>query len=108
MTSIGAWADASFGALRSHGYRQLWFGGSLAAMTFTMMFVVQAVVAFDLTGKNSAVGALALASGVTQAVFAPIGGAVADRISRNRVLILTQGSSGRRSCCSASCSWPAG
>ena len=41
-------------------FRLLFFGTSLAQLAFGMMQVVQGVVAFDLTGKNSAVGFVSL------------------------------------------------
>ncbi|MEP6871617.1 MAG: hypothetical protein ABI939_07170, partial [Anaerolineaceae bacterium] len=45
-----------FSVLRHSQYRLLFLGSTLAMMAFGMMNVVQGVVAFHLTGKNSAVG----------------------------------------------------
>jgi MFS family permease len=55
-----------------------------------MSNVVQSVVAFELTGRNRAVGAVAFAQGVAMLALAPVGGAGADRWPKRRVLALTQ------------------
>lgn len=55
-----------------------------------MMQVVQGVVAFDLTGKNSAVGFVALGSGFSMLILGPLGGALSDRMSKKRILMVTQ------------------
>jgi predicted MFS family arabinose efflux permease len=55
-----------------------------------MSTVVQSVVAFDLTGRNDAVGTVVFAQGLTMALLGPIGGAYADRLPKRRVVATGQ------------------
>ncbi len=87
---ISAWADRTFLALRNPNYRILWAGTTLSFLAFMMSSIVQSVVAFDLTGKNGAVGFVALGMGVATIVVAPFGGVIADRVSKRRLLLIGQ------------------
>jgi MFS family permease len=55
------------------------------------MNVVQGVVAFDLTGRNGAVGFVSLGQGLAMLFLSPIGGALSDRISKRKLLVFAQG-----------------
>jgi predicted MFS family arabinose efflux permease len=55
-----------------------------------MMNVVQGVVAFELTGKNSAVGFVSLGMGISMLTLGPLGGTLSDRLSKRRLLLFTQ------------------
>lgn len=55
-------------------------------LAFGMMQVAQGVVAFDLTGKNSAVGFVFLGQGISMLLLSPVGGALSDRISKKQLL----------------------
>ncbi|MDA0351257.1 MAG: MFS transporter [Chloroflexi bacterium] len=80
----------SFAALSIRSFAILW-AGSLGSMTgFFMSTVVQAIVAFDLTGRNGAVGLVLVGQGVSQAVLGPFGGTLADRASKKLVTITGQ------------------
>ena len=87
---ISNWASTTFRALGNPGYRILWTGSTLAFLAFAMMSVVQSVVAFDLTGKNGSVGAVALGMGIAQISIAPFGGVLADRLPKRRLLLIGQ------------------
>ena len=63
-------------------------------VAFGMMNVVQGVVAFHLTGKNSAVGFVSLGQGIAMLFLSPVGGALSDRVSKRRLLLLAQGAIG--------------
>ena len=79
----------SFAALAVRNYAILW-GGSLATFTaFFMSTIVQAIVAFELTGKDSAVGVVLLGQGISMTILGPFGGAVADRASKRLVSALS-------------------
>ncbi|MCC7363861.1 MAG: MFS transporter [Dehalococcoidia bacterium] len=88
---IGAWANRTFAALSNPHYRILWIGTTLAFLAYMMSSIAQSVVAFDLTGKNGAVGAVALGMGVAQMMVAPFGGVLADRVSKRKLLLFGQG-----------------
>ncbi len=55
-----------------------------------MSVVVQSIVAFELTGENSSVGLVNFARGLAMLALGPIGGAMADRISKRSILIVGQ------------------
>lgn len=84
------WAQSTFFALENRNFRLLFFGTLFAQLTFGMKNVVQGIVAFDLTGQNSSVGLVALGTGVTMVTLGPIGGALGDRLSKRKLLIISQ------------------
>jgi MFS family permease len=79
-----------FSALRNPHFRLLWLGSLSAFVGFFASNVVQAVVAFDLTHRNDSVGMVTFGRGLAQVMFAPIGGALADRVSKRSILISSQ------------------
>ncbi len=87
---ISAWAASTFQALKYREYRILWFGTSFAFLAFMMSMIVQAVVAYDITGKNGAVGFVSLGMGIATILVSPFGGVVADRFSKKRMLFVGQ------------------
>jgi MFS family permease len=87
---ISAWAHNTFKALKYREYRILWIGTCFSFLAFMMSSVVQSVVAFDLTGKNGAVGFVSLGMGIATVLVSPFGGVVADRFSKRRMLFFGQ------------------
>jgi MFS family permease len=83
-------AAATFDALKDRHYRILWTGTSLSFLAFSMSWIVQGVVAFEITGKNGDVGTVALGMGLATIITAPIGGVIADRVSKRALLLLGQ------------------
>src|SRR5690349_14779014 len=80
-------------ALRALGHRnyQLFFGGQLISLTGTwMQSVAQSWLVYRLTGSSALLGVAAFASQIPVFLFATIGGTVADRANRHRILIITQ------------------
>jgi len=84
------WFATTFGALGARNFLILWLGSVLSFIAFFMSTVVQSVVAFDLTGNNRSVGTVVFAQGIAQLVLGPLGGAMADRISRRAMLFACQ------------------
>lgn len=87
---MSSWARNTFAALDNRDFRILWTGSLLAFIAFFMSTVVNAVVAFDLSGNNSAVGFVVFAQGAAQLVLGPLGGAMADRLSKKAVILACQ------------------
>lgn len=79
-----------FSALAERDFRLLWVGAMSAFLGFFMSVVVQAVVAFELTGENTAVGWVVFGRGLAMALLGPLGGAMADRLSKRAILITSQ------------------
>jgi predicted MFS family arabinose efflux permease len=84
------WAERSFPSLTNPQFRLLFLGTSFAQLAFGMMMVVQGVLAFELTGKNSAVGLVSLGMGVTMVSLGPVGGTLSDRLPKRTMLMWAQ------------------
>jgi MFS family permease len=84
------WYATTFESLRVRDYRVLWWGSTLATLAFMMTRTVQSVVAFDIAGNSTAVGVVALGSGIAIIFIGPIGGVLADRLSKRQVLLTGQ------------------
>lgn len=77
-------------AFRHRNY-QLFFGGQLVSLTGTwMQSVAQSWLVYRLTGSAVLLGLVGFSSQIPVFLLAPVGGAVADRYSRRRVLLITQ------------------
>jgi MFS family permease len=77
-------------ALRHRDYR-LFFGGQLLSMTGTwIQSVAQSWLVYRLTGSSLLLGLIGFTSQIPVFLAAPIGGAVADRRRRHRILLCTQ------------------
>ncbi|OAI40670.1 hypothetical protein AYO38_05550 [bacterium SCGC AG-212-C10] len=94
MSVAAGGSRSPFSVLQNAQFRLLFIGNTLAMMGFGMMNVVQGVVAFDLTGRNSAVGFIALGQGLAMVFLSPLGGALSDRLSKRKLLTFTQASIG--------------
>ena len=80
-------------ALRSLGNKnyRLFYSGQFISLTGTwMQMVAQSWLVYRLTGSAATLGFVAFAGQVPGFLLAPVGGAVADSLSRHRILIGTQ------------------
>ena len=78
-------------ALRHRDFRLLWLGLFVSAVGTWMQIVAQALLVLRLTGGSPlALGTVSLAQAAAFFLFAPMGGAVADRRDKRRLVILTQ------------------
>ncbi len=76
--------------LRQREFFLLFAGTGLAMLAFGMMQVAQGVLAFDLTGKNGAVGFVFLGQGISMLILSPLGGTLSDRVSKKKLLTSAQ------------------
>jgi len=80
-------------ALRHRNF-QLFFAGQLISLVGTwMQTVAQSWLVYRMTGSTLLLGTVGFASQIPVFLVAPIGGIVADRLNRHRVVIATQVSS---------------
>jgi MFS family permease len=80
----------TFAALQHPNYR-LWFGGQLISLFGTwMQMTAQGFLIFELTRSPLYLGYVGFASGAPTWLFTLYGGVVADRFSRQRLLVITQ------------------
>jgi transmembrane secretion effector len=80
-------------AFRHRNYR-LFFTGQLISLTGTwMQSVAESWLVFRLTGSSALLGVSSFVSLAPVFLFATVGGTVADRLSRHRIIIVTQSAS---------------
>src|SRR5579864_2802612 len=86
----GSRLPAMFRALRHRNYR-LFFSGQIISLVGTwMQSVAQSWLVYRLTGSSLLLGLVGFAGQIPVFLLAPIGGVVADRYSRHRIVIATQ------------------
>jgi MFS family permease len=77
-------------AFRHRNY-QLFFGGQLISLTGTwMQSVAESWLVYRLTGSSALLGVTSFAALVPVFLFATVGGTVADRVNRHRIILTTQ------------------
>lgn len=87
------WLPATLRALRHRNF-QLFFSGQLISLIGTwMQSIAESWLVYRLTGSALLLGAAGFASQIPVFLVAPVGGIVADRFNRQRVVIGTQISS---------------
>jgi MFS family permease len=80
----------TFAALKHRNYR-LWFWGQMVSLFGTwMQTTAQGFLIYQLTHSSAYLGYVGFASGVPSWLFMMYGGVVADRVSRRKLLIITQ------------------
>ena len=102
MTTTGAGSDhelathplpervTTFASLSIPTYRLLFWSGAVSFLAVQAQFIARGWLANDITGSNAALGAVYMVFGVAMLVATPLGGVVADRISKRAILIATQ------------------
>lgn len=81
---------ATFSALRYPNYRRWFIGQVLSLMGTWMQMVAQGWLVYELTGSKLALGTISFISSVPTLVFMLPAGAVADRVSRRKMMLVTQ------------------
>jgi len=81
----------TFRALQEKNFRRLWIALTVSAVGTWMQIVALGLLVLDLThGSALALGTVSLAQAVSFLIFAPVGGTLADRLDRRRLLLCTQ------------------
>jgi MFS family permease len=82
--------STTFRALKHRNF-QLFFSGQFVSLTGTwMQSVAQSWLVYRLTGSVVLLGLIGFCSQIPVFLLAPIGGAVADRYNRRKILVATQ------------------
>ena len=79
-----------FGALRYRNFRWFWFNGATQAMAQGMQFLVLGWLVLDITDSSRQLGYVIFAFGLPHLLFAVLGGIIADRANRLKLLITTR------------------
>jgi MFS family permease len=84
----------TFRALRHRDFRLLWVGLAVSAIGTWMQIVAQSLLVLKIThGSAFALGTVSLAQALAFFFFALLGGSVADRFDKRRLLLFTQSGS---------------
>ncbi len=83
-----------FFALGIRNYRLYFFGQLVSVSGTWMQRIAQAWLVLDLTGSGTAVGGLTALQFLPILVLAPLGGLLADRVDKRRLLYVTQSLAG--------------
>jgi MFS family permease len=84
----------TFRALRHRDFRLLWVGLAVSAVGTWMQIVAQSLLVLKIThGSAFALGTVSLAQALAFFLFALVGGSVADRLDKRRLLLFTQSGS---------------
>jgi MFS family permease len=75
--------------LRSRAFRWYWFAQWPALLGTWMQLVALGYLVYSQTRSTTAVGLVAAADGIPALVLSPVGGLLADRLPRRRVLLAT-------------------
>lgn len=90
MTSPSELARRTFAAFAVHNFR-LYFGGQVLSVSGAwMQRVAQSWLVLELTDSGAVVGALTAVQFLPILLLAPVGGLVADRLEKRKVLYFTQ------------------
>jgi MFS family permease len=80
----------TFAALKHYNYR-LWFFGQLVSLMGTwMQSTAQGYLIYQLTGSPVYLGLVGFIGGMPALLFTLFGGVIADRISRRKMIVITQ------------------
>jgi MFS family permease len=89
LTLPNRW-PATFASLQYPNYRRWFVGQSLSLMGTWMQSVAQGWVVYGLTGSKLALGTITFAGSVPSLFLMLPAGALADRMSKRRLLVITQ------------------
>ncbi|MGB9880960.1 MAG: MFS transporter, partial [Anaerolineae bacterium] len=81
---------STFAALRHRNYRLWFFGQTISLMGTWMQTVAQGWLVYALTGSKLALGTISFFSNLPTLFFMLPAGALADRVSRRSLLLVTQ------------------
>ncbi len=82
----------TFAALKYRNFR-LWFSGQVVSLVGTwMQATAQGYLMYELTNSPIMLGVVGFAGGVPTWLFSLYSGMIADRVSRRKMIIITQGS----------------
>jgi MFS family permease len=92
--SVEGKRSGTFAALSVRNFRVMWLGMLAAFIAMQMQMIASGYLAYDLTGSATVLGLVGLASGLPQLCLGLIGGVVADRMPKRRLMMMTQTGTG--------------
>ncbi len=80
----------TFSAFRIPAYRFLWLSMICSFLGMQMQMFARGLLAYQIGGTNAAIGVVSLGWAIPQLLFALVGGTVADRFERRKLMIISQ------------------
>ncbi len=80
----------TFRALRHRNYRLYWFGQLISLIGTWMQNVAQPWLVYRLTGSPLMLGLVSFSQTLPILLFSLVGGVIADRVNKRRLIIITQ------------------
>ena len=80
----------TFSSLANADFRLLWMGMLASYMAMNMNILARGILAYDLSKSATALGLVTMVRGLPQLFLSPIGGVIADRVDKRKLLIYTQ------------------
>ena len=80
----------TFSSLALKDFRRLWIGIIFMMGSMQMLMITQGFLAYELTGSAKILGLVAAGSALPMLLLSPLGGAIADRVERRKVLQVRQ------------------
>jgi MFS transporter, DHA1 family, staphyloferrin A biosynthesis exporter len=81
---------STFDSFKSSAYRMFFFGMAGMWSSFSMEMVARTYLLYDITGSAAKLGILSLANAVPVIALSLLGGAIADRLPKKRMIIVSQ------------------
>ncbi len=94
MASLRAFSDQTFSSLKVRNYRLYFIGQGLSQTGTWMQSIAQDLLVLKLTGSGVDLGIIVALQALPVLVLGPLGGVVADRFPKRRVLYGTQATAG--------------
>ena len=94
MTALAVAARRMFSSLRVHNYRLYLSGQAISLAGTWMQSVAQGWLILELTGSGTAIGLVLALQFLPVLLFGPLGGVLADRFDKRRLIFITQFAAG--------------
>ncbi len=91
MERIRAFGHSTFSSLKIRNYRLFFIGQGISLCGSWMQTIALSWLVLQLTGSGTALGLVTAAQYLPILLFAPLGGVLADRFSKRKVLFFTAG-----------------
>jgi MFS family permease len=85
-----AWASRAFSPLAVRNFRLYFIGQTLSVSGTWMQRIAQSWLVLELTGSGTAIGLVTAVQFLPLLFLAPLGGVIADRFDKRRLLFVTQ------------------
>ncbi|MCU1380994.1 MAG: putative arabinose efflux permease, family [Acidimicrobiales bacterium] len=88
MQFKGGSGQGTFASLAYPEYRRLWISGLIVFMAVNAQGIARGWLAKEITGTNAGLGGVLLGFGLAMLIATPIGGVLADRMPKRRLIFI--------------------